>query len=183
MKVDLRTLFPKSRDHDDRTVNALLTSLKTAFNNQFDYLNFKQAVKSMESMQLDEATQYKSAFATASTLGITKQILIDSAKKYLQALENERSSFAEALKNQLHRKVDGKKEELNKIKQRILENERKIEELKKENLVLQEAIDNADDHVAAAKLKIENTKTSFLGAFDSIYNDIKNDVNSITNHL
>lgn len=183
MTIDLRALFPDTKSMDDRSVNALLSALKKAFKSDFDYLNFKQSIESLQSMGLDESVKFKSAFATAATMGVTKNSLIDSAKKYNLVLDREMESFAEALKKQMYVKVEGKKDELNKIKERIALNERKIEELKKENITLQEAIDNADDHVAKAKANIELTKTSFMDVYSNLTGSIKKDIELINTYL
>jgi len=183
MVIDLRALFPETKSLDERSVSALLSALKVGFSDKFDYLNFKQSIQSLSEMGMDQATQFKSAFATAKTLGITKEKLEYSAKAYLVILQKEKESFAEALKKQLYNKVEGKKDELSKIKNRIAENERKIEALKKENATLQEAIDNADEHVMIAREKIGKTRDSFASAFDSLHQTINSDLELISKHL
>lgn len=183
MVVDLNELFPQTKSLDERSVRALLTALTKAFTNNFDYLNYKKSIQALGNMGLEESVKFKSAFATASTMGVTKEKLLNSAKNYNRVLSNEIDSFSDALKKQLYVKVEGKKDELNKIKERILLNERKIEELKVENQTLQEAIDNADEHVELAKAKIKKTKTSFLEAYDSIKSTIDNDITLINTYL
>lgn len=183
MVIDLNELFPETKDLDKRSVQALLTALTKAFTNDFDYLNYKKSIHALSLMEMEESMKFKSAFATAATMGVTKSKLLSSAKKYNQVLHDEIESFSDALKKQMYSKVEGKKDELNKIKERILLNERKIEELKKENITLQEAIDNADEHVALAKAKIEKTKTSFVQAYETIKNTIDKDITLINSYL
>ena len=81
--------------------NEIMTDLLSILNenNQdgFDYLEYKNAIKSLESMQMDEKTRYRSAFATAKTLGVTVPKLLNSIGFYQKVLQNELKTFATML--------------------------------------------------------------------------------------
>lgn len=179
MTIDLKSLFGDLSDLDTRSAAALLKALKTAFTDEFGYLRFKQSVRNMQDMGLDEATSIKSAFATASTMGLTKQGLMASAHKYQQVLKQEREEFAVALKSQLRSKVDGKRAEAKELEARISAMKNKIAEMEKEMALYQKKIDNVDGEMAKAKTKLEATKNKFLSAYNGISSAIEDDIKQI----
>jgi chromosome segregation ATPase len=183
MKVDLSELFKGNEDSDKAIMRTLLRAIKEEHKNEFDYLSFKQSIKNLGSMDLDTVTKFKSAYATASTLGITKDKLIKSAKAYQYALENEQTSFANALKHQLEVKVHGKKDDAEKYKKKIAEYKEKIAKMEKDIKVFENEIDKVDEKMAEAKSKIDNTKNKFEKTFSSVYNTIKEDIGLIDQYL
>jgi len=80
----------------------------------------------MEKLGLAESTAIQSAYATASTIGVTKAALINSAKHYLSVLMNEKSQFDSALNNQVKQRVASRKDEVLKLEQQIQEYRKKI---------------------------------------------------------
>ena len=125
----------------------------------------------------------KSAFATASTLGLTKDSLLSSAKKYVYALENERETFAQAVLSQKSNQIDGRKAEVDQLIQKIKDHKRKILELEREIEIFQSRIDNVDSDVELARQKIELTKEKFLKVYDNLESNIKKDIERIQLYL
>ncbi len=65
----------------------------------FDYLEFKQSLKSLEKMLMDEATRFKSAFAMAQRMKATPALLVKTANHYLNILKQEEQKFENASVN------------------------------------------------------------------------------------
>ncbi len=184
MTIDLHDIFPQIGEMDKKSVYALLRALKNSFDpNKFEYLRFKKSVAALEKMNMDTSTSYKSAFATAETMGLTKENLISSAQKYLRTLEHERESFATALLARKKEKVDGKKDEVELYKDKIESHKQKILELQREIEIFQSKIDNVDLDVDSATKKIEGTKNRFLGVYNVLFESIKSDIDTITKYL
>ena len=184
MTTDLRDLFPGTTGLDEKSVQALLAAIKKNYNpGEFDYLKFKQSVLSLIQMGMDEATAFKSAFTTASTLGVTKDSLSRSAQSYNYTLQNERENFAEALLSQKKHKIEGRRSEVDELQQKIEQHKYRIKELEREISIFQNRIDTVDQDVEAAKAKIEGTKNRFLNVYEVIDNDIKNDIQLISKYL
>src|SRR5687767_2637314 len=57
-------------------------------NNQegFDYLEFKDFLKSLANVPMEDSIRFKSAFATAQTMGATKEKILSSARAYMDVL-------------------------------------------------------------------------------------------------
>lgn len=184
MTTDLRDLFEGTKGLDEKSVNALLRALKNNYQEgSFDYLKFKQSLLSLKALNIDETTSYKSAFATASTMGLSKESLLKSAEKYIYALKTERESFAEALLKQKSVKIEGRKSEVTELTEKIQQHRNKIKELEREIDIYQNRIDTVDQDVDAAKLKIETTKDKFLNAHDIMAKEIEEDIISIKQFL
>lgn len=184
MATDLRDLFPSTNQLDQKSVQALLSALiKNHDSNKFDYLKFKESVHSLKKMNMDESTSYKSAFATASTMGLTKESLIKSVEKYKYTLDQERENFAKALLNQREIKIDGRKSEVQDLEQKIKDNRLKIKELEREIEIIQNRIDTVDQDVDQANTVLEGTKEKFLSVYNSISEVINTDIQSISKYL
>ena len=82
---------------NNEIMTVLLSILNENNQDGFDYLEYKNAIKSLESMQMDEKTRYRSAFATAKTLGVTVPKLLNSIGFYQKVLQNELKTFATML--------------------------------------------------------------------------------------
>ncbi len=184
MAIDIQELFPDIKGKDEKSIYALLRALKHNFDaNTFDYFKFKQSVTTLTQMDMDLATSYKSAYATAATMGLTKEKLINSAKKYINVLENERESFATALIARKNEKIDGRKLEVSELGKKIESHKAKILELQREIEIFQGRIDNVDQDVEEATNKIEGTKEKFLNVYNVLAETISKDIESFNNYL
>lgn len=179
MKVDLKKLFASDDITNSKMQTALVTALGKNASEEFDYLKFKVSVEKMIEMGMDRATAVKSAFATASVMGVTKNKLLTSAKKYKGALDKERDQFAIALKNKIAKNIDGKRVEAERLKKEIISHKEKIAKLLNEIELYEGKIGQVDDVVADAKEKIETTRNDFKTTFDAIYSQIEEDIINI----
>lgn len=183
MQKNLKTIFGKDHGLDDKSVEFLTKALEKNNLPGFDYIEFKQSLAALSSMNLDEETAFKSAFATASTMGLTKSKLTDSAAHYKKVLIKEKSQFEVAMQNQLKQRVDGKVKEVEKLKAQIVKHQEKIQQLQQQIDQYQHTIDGADAQINEAKEKIEGTKQGFDTAHQSILNQIEKDINNINVYL
>lgn len=183
MTIDLRDLFPSNEGLEKKFVDALLKAIKSNAVKEFDYIKFKQSIISLADLKIDEMTSIKSAFATASTMGVTKSNLIRSAKHYRNILEKEKMQFADAMQNQMNERVAKKKEEAGILQDKLKEYTIKIEQMKKEMEVFQKKIDNVDDEIAEAKEKINQTSNNFMNAYNQFVKTIDQDIDLMNEYL
>ncbi len=183
MTVDLKKLFASDDITNSKMQSALIAAISKNASEEFDYLKFKVSVKKMIEMGMDKETAIKSAFATASVMGITKNKLVSSAKKYKGSLDKERDQFAIALKNKIAKNVDGKRVEAEKLKKAIVSHKEKIAKLLQEIELYEGKIGQVDDVINAAKEKIESTRNDFKTTFDAIYSQIEEDLLNIDSAL
>ncbi|MEL6925050.1 MAG: hypothetical protein AAFO94_13455, partial [Bacteroidota bacterium] len=96
----------------NKFLQVLLSAMNKANLEGFDYLEYKQSLKSLEKMPMDEKTRYISAFAAAQTMGATPDKLVQAANHYLKVLAQEDKKFEQALINQRSKQVGDKQKQI-----------------------------------------------------------------------
>lgn len=168
---------------DQKSVDFLENAMVKETQPGFDYLKFKQSIDQLASLKLDTSTALKSAFATASTMGVTRDSLLQSARHYLTVLGEEKKQFDQALNNQVQQRIASKKEELLKLQQDIEEHRRQIARLEKQILDSQSKIARSDEEVAEAKSSIDQTKLKFENTYQQFVSAIELDMTAIQQNL
>jgi hypothetical protein len=174
--INLKELFSAVENSDEKIISKLLIAIKDGQQDGFDYLKFKHSYIALQNMGMDEAKAAKSAFLTASTMGFTKEKLLASARTYLNILSKEREIFANALKYQIANNIDSRRVEIARSKEKIQENLRKIEQLQKENALLEQNALQIEEGLDTAGKKIEETRDKFKNTFDKLFNEIEDDL-------
>lgn len=183
MQKNLKDLFGSDHGLDEKSVKFLTSALEKNNLPGFDYIEYKQSLTTLAGMDMEEVTAFKSAFATASTLGLTKDKLLKTAEHYKKVLMNEKIQFDAALQKQVNQRVNNKLEELNKLKKQIEDYKKKIAQLEEKIARNQETIEKQDDVIQKAKEKIESTKDGFELTLQSILNQIDKDIDNINTYL
>lgn len=183
MNIDLNDLFNAEKKLDSKSTMALLQAMVKSHNPGFDYLKFKQSIKSLREMDIEESISFKSAFTTATTLGLTKAKLLASANRYLGVLQTESESFTDALKAQIDKNVNSRESMIAQLEERIKTNRAKIAELEQEIQTYQNKIDNVDGDIESAQTKIDGTKEKFRNSYLTITDIIKKDIELINLYL
>ncbi|HMT51809.1 MAG: hypothetical protein IPG48_15270 [Saprospiraceae bacterium] len=175
MTINLKDLFAVTSEMNEKVLLKLLTAIKDGQQKDFDYLKFKQSYKSLCQMGMDESTAAKSAFLTASTMGLTKDKLLNTVQHYKNLLNKEKEQFAVALKNQIANNIDAKALEINRLQERTEENKRKIQQLMDEQIIIESEIAKLRESAELSKSKIEDTRDQFKNTFDILYAEIEED--------
>ncbi len=175
MTINLKDLFAVTEEMNDKVVLKLLTAIKDGQQSEFDYIKFKQSYKGLIAIGMDELTAVKSAFITASTMGITKDKLLLTVQHYKNVLNKEKEQFALALKNQIATNIDAKSMNIKRLEERIEENKRKMAQLEKEQTLIAIEIQSLGESANSSKSKIEETRDNFKSTFDVLFNEIEED--------
>ena len=160
---------------DEAISTKLLQAIEANNQEGFDYLEYKKSLKSLEKLPMDEATKYRSAFATASTMGVTLNKLLDSAQFYLSVLEKEQQKFTSASNGQFKASIDKKNEEVELLKKMIADKSEQIKKLTQEIGQHQAKVETTVDYIADAKHRIEATKNNFNSTWQSLKAQIEQD--------
>ena len=166
-----------------RFLDALLKAMDENNLDGFDYLEFKESLKSLSSMSMDEATRYKSAFAMASTMGASSDMLKKTAQHYVDVLNQEEKKFKQALINQRHRKIHDKEEEIKRLKMAIASHEEQIEKLSNEIGTFKQKMGEFQTDLTAAESKLETTKNDFLVTYGKLVDQIQQDIDKMNQYL
>lgn len=183
MQKNLKTIFGNHHGLDDRSIDVLTKALETANLPGFDYLEFKQSLAALSGMHMDEPLAIKSAFATAATMGLTKEKLLQTAEHYKKVLLAEKAEFSKALQENLRSKVEGKRVEVEKLKKQVDEHRAKIQELEEAIQKKLAVIGAADEQIQSDKERIEATGESFEITLQSLMNQIQVDIQNIQQYL
>ncbi len=164
-------------------MDILLKALEANNQEGFDYIEFKRSLQNLHKLNMDEITVYKSAYATAQTLGATPQALISSAQQYLTILQKEDEKFKVALNNQRSKQIDGGLQEITKYEESIKQKVEHIEKLKTEISQIEEKLTGRKAEIEDSAQKIEMTRSDFVASYTSLVNQIRQDIENIGKYL
>jgi DNA repair exonuclease SbcCD ATPase subunit len=167
----------------DKFLDVLFGALESSNQQGFDYMEFKDFLKSLANVPMDESTRIKSAFATAQTIGATKDKILASAQQYLKLLANEQIKFQEALVGQKERNLTGKQNEIKELEQTIQSKESEIEKLKADLQAHRQQIGDLEKEINAASEKLAQTADDFEATYQALVSQIQGDVRNIESHL
>ena len=149
----------------------------------FDYLEYKQALQNLGSVEMDEGTRYKSAMAMATSMGATPQKLVTSADRYIKILQSEENKFLESFNKQQATRVNAQKTELQSLEKSISDKTKRIEQLKAEIEAEKKSLESKKQNSNQAAAKVTATKDGFYLAYNIVVNQIKEDLANIKKYL
>lgn len=167
----------------EKFVDKLLTAIEANNLEGFDYLEFKQSLQSLGTVDMDEKTRMQSAMAMAKTMGATEDKIINAAQHYLNILKEEQEKFEVAFKAQEVKQINARESGIKNAEASIKEKQQQIEKLNAEIKALNEKLANAKKEANQASAKVQTTKDGFYNAYHSVVNQIKSDISSMQKHL
>ncbi len=183
MPSTLEIVF-NTRTLDPKSLEFLFNAIKANTLQGFDYLKFKQSVLSLkDAMGMSEEVAIKSAFATATTLGITREHFLENISHYSMVLQKEKAEFDAAHNKQKNLKVNQKQNETTFLQEKIKAHQAQIMELEKQIKEFQSKIDNADKEIEEAKQKIQETKSRFEETYTHFEAVLKSDIETFNKYL
>ncbi|MCB0642063.1 MAG: hypothetical protein KDC44_10505 [Phaeodactylibacter sp.] len=168
---------------DDKFLQVLFKAMEQANIQGFDYLEYKQSLRNLAKMPMDEATRYQSAYAMAQTLGATPQQLVETANHYLKVLQAEEQKFGQALNSQKDQQIGQRVEQLKSLQAAAAEKAKMIDVLKKEIADLEEKQKALQSTIEEATVKVESTKNDFVASYQSLVAQIVQDVEKMKQYL
>lgn len=148
-----------------------------------DYLEFKQSLQSLSKMPMDEETQFKSAFAMASSMGVTPDKLITTAKHYIDVLTKEEQKFETALQQQIDGRIGQQKQELAAMDKSIKEKSEQIKKLTQQITEIQQKAEKTRTAMNQASEKINVTKSNFVASYNQVRGQIEKDISKMKQYL
>lgn len=154
-------------------------------NNQegFDYFEFRQALKNLSKMSMDEQTRFQSAFAMAQTMGVTPAKLVESAQYYLNVLSNEQTRFNEAHAQQRAKLIGSREDDIKNLENQIQQKTQQIAQLTQEIESSRQQSEQIRKEISDSTVKIETTKADFELTFQSVVSQLQDDVVKIQQYL
>jgi len=168
---------------NDKFVEVLAAALEKNNQDGFDYFEFRQALKNLSKMPMDEQTRFQSAYAMAQTMGVTTLKLVESAKHYLGVLNGEQTRFAEAHGQQKAKLIGNREDEAKNLEAAMQQKAEQIKQLTQDIEHNRKNSEQIRKEITEATVKIENTKADFEATFNSVVAQIQDDVAKIQQHL
>lgn len=172
-----------SKPVDNTILDRLLQALEN--NNQagFDYLEYRRSLKSLAALPMDETVKFQSAFATASTMGVTLEKLLASIEFYKKVLRNEEDIFVKASKEQYAASVENKIKEKEKINALIKDKSLKIQKLTEEIRAHQAEMEEMGKLIETGDIKIKETTGNFDQALQLLLSQMESDAEKLKQYI
>lgn len=177
------TTPPPSGKPDAKFVDILLKAVEKDNLEGFDYLEYKSSLQSLNGMDMDEETKYKSALAMAKTMGATQAKLVKTAKHYLAVLDKEKNKFQTALKGQKAKQVTSKETSINKMIQAIDKKKQRILDLQKEIEADTAKMETMKEGINKSVAKVQKTSDNFHYAYNVVTGQIHTDIEKMQKYL
>ncbi len=180
--VTTKSLFA-AEGLDERSLEFLAKAIENNNLPGFDYFEYKRAVYALQQMQLDETTAHKSAFTTATMVGLTKEKLIETAGFYRNLLAKEKEQFNTALENQHKIKITARQEEAKRLRDQVERHKIEIQRLQDEMGAYLSQIDEAEKSIVLEQERLTKTKTAFENTQQSVVLHIDGDIEKMHKYL
>lgn len=149
----------------------------------FDYLEYKQSLKSLEKMPMDESTRFQSAYAMAQTMGASPQKLIETAEHYVKVLQQEEKKFEDALTHQRNVQIGSKQKEITELEKQIKAKAEQIKILTQEIEADEKKAGALAAEIQDASQKVDSTKNNFIASYNALIDKISGDIEKMTKYL
>lgn len=167
---------------NQKFVEILLKAIKANDLEGFDYLEFKQALRSLTEMQMTEEMRYKSAYAMAKSMGVDAKHILESGAHYKKVLETEESKFLQTLKSRQEGFADNR-QKIAKLEQWEQEQLKKIEEIKASIEARRKEQERLKEEMSNGMNKINSVKMDFEVSYDHLLSQINMDLENIKKYL
>ncbi len=164
-------------------VDILFGAIEKSNQDGFDYFEFKQALKNLAKMNMDEETKFQSAFALAQTMGATPAKLVESAKFYLTVLNGEQAKFNEAHSQRRAQQIGNREDDIKNLEATIQQKSQQIQQLTQQIEEHRRQSEQIRREVSDSTLKIEATKADFEATFNVVMGELQGDVSKIQQYL
>jgi len=168
---------------DEETLEKLLNAVDKNNLEGFDYLEFKKALQALDKMPMDEATKYRSAFATASTLGITLDKLVKTVKFYLGILNKENQTILTDFLTKYAAFNSKKEKELVGVEALIKEKSAKIKQLNEQLEEHKKQVTDLKDKIEQGKQKKQKTEENHAYAYQYLKGQFETDLLKMQDYL
>lgn len=164
---------PRGSDNvDPRLVAQLRQTIQENNRPGFDYYEFAASLQALAAVIPDESTRYRSAFATAATMGLTVPVLLESSQGYRDLLKQESGEFEKELVATRKTEVGNKQDEIEKIKKDIQTSSETIQRLTNEIAQAQQRAQALESQIVEANTKLERAKGRFQASVEVIDSEI-----------
>jgi len=153
-----------------------------------DYFEFRDMLRNLSNLNLNEDQQYQAAWASFKAMAgganaPAVSVLTNTANQYLTALNNDHDGFVKTADSMLTERVGGLQ---NEQKQLLSDNEsiaRQIAELQQKINANNERLSKIKDEIDEQSVKIAQSKNNYEATLAVVTGQIKRDISKIETYL
>jgi predicted nucleic acid-binding Zn-ribbon protein len=168
---------------DNDIIEQLLLEVEKTDLEGFDYFEYKKALKALDKMPMNEVTKYRSAFATASTIGVTLEDLLKSAAFYVAVLDTENEKTNVDFEKKITESVGKKETEVTQLKTKIQEKKALIKKLTGEITQHENKISDLKYKIKDSKKELTESQNNFKVTFDYLKSQFTIDIARMKEYL
>lgn len=168
---------------DEKMAEFLAKAIEEANLDGFDYFEFRDALAGMAAVPMPEQQKFKAVFATAKTMGLTQEKLVESIHHYLNVIGQKKNEFAQHVEGMIAKEVTAreqlklqKEQEVATLNEQIKQAQAKIVETQKE-------IHDISNQIYEQDAQIKQTAASFEATYNFVAGKLKDDENKINTYL
>jgi hypothetical protein len=168
---------------NEEMAQVLTAAIEAANIEGFDYIEFRNALAALASAPLPEPQKFQTVFATAQTMGLTKQKLLDAIDFYQEVLNKKKTEFQEQVQAMVAQEVtlrenlkSRKEQEIADLQEKIRQAQSTIAEKQQEVLVVTTEINEQN-------LRIQQTASAFEATFASVSGKLQEDKAKIQTYI
>lgn len=139
-----------------------------------DFLEFYKTLKTLENQPLPDQQKYVVAFSGLSTMGLTKDKILETSKVYLDTIESEKQEFTKSMNNFSKTEIEDKVNEVAKKTQENIELQKKIQDninlVAKLNIEVNQNSQRLQSETQSFNVVMEKEKTNIATILTNIKN-------------
>ena len=168
---------------DEKMVEFLAKAIDEANMPGFDYIEFRNALAAMASAPLPENQKYIAVFATASTMGLTKDKLLAAIDHYQAVLDSKKKDFQIQVDQMTALQVT-KREELKSAKEAEIQTLMvQIQEAQAAIAAKQQEALEINSEIGRERLNIQQTAASFEATYNFVSGKLQGDKQKIEAYI
>lgn len=168
---------------DEKMVQFLSQAIEESNIPGFDYIEFRNSLAAMASAPLPENQKYIAVFATASTMGLTKEKLLGAIDHYQNILDSKKKEFNAQVEQMTVQQVQ-KREELKAAKEAEIQTLlQQIQEAQAAIAAKQQEALEINSEIGRERLNIQQTAASFDATFNFVSGKLQGDKQKIEAYI
>jgi chromosome segregation ATPase len=168
---------------DERFLSVLLSALEEHNVDGFDYLEYRESLRSLQSVPMDEATRFRSAYAMAQTLKADLTHLLRSGRVYLNVLDQEQKNFSEALEKRETIEIGGRQARMADLDQEVQRMQAEIEKLMAGITRARQEKETIEAELLASQQRMQETRDRFQASFGYLSGEIREDLQKMEQYI
>ena len=168
---------------NEEMVEFLSSAIEAANLDGFDYIEFRDSLAAMASAPMSEQQKFIAVFATACTMGLTKEKLLDSISHYQNVIEGKKAEFAAHVEAMVAQEVTAREQLKTRKEQEISALAEQIQKAQASIAEKQQEVVTISNEINEQNLHIQQTASSFEATFGFVAGKLEEDKNKIQSYL